>query len=165
MTLPEWNIMEEVRVCAECAIRLNIWNTIKEVVVIRPPGCTAGSAPQSNVCLPVGTTGSPVIQIWNVEEHGRRLYRSLIYCSDWRFSFRDMPAFHPETEPWNAPLRFSCLQVSPPLFISVAFHPFVFSFSCSLIAVFLSLFFHRVPLVLFSGSFSFLFSISFCITL
>ena len=85
--IPEFGHNEAVRVCDECFVKLHEWRSIKEVVVFRKAG---------------------VVAIFNVVEHGRRWYRTLVWCSDSRWSLTDLPSIYPEDRSWMEMDRYAC---------------------------------------------------------
>ena len=73
-------------------------HTLKEILVLRDPAC---------------------VLIFNVVEHGRRWYRSLVFCSHRSCSLADLPLTSPigDALPVSAPLELPCgdaMLLSPP---------------------------------------------------
>ena len=84
--LPDFGIAEPVRVCDPCFVKLHEFKSLKEVVVFRQ---------------------QKVVHIYNVVEHGRRFYRSLVWSSDARHTLHDMLPVHPYDVSWSVMDRYS----------------------------------------------------------
>jgi hypothetical protein len=54
------------------------------------------------------------VHYYRVVEHGRQLYRTLIFSSDWRYSLHDMPWIHSLTKPTEVLDRYCAAEGSPP---------------------------------------------------
>lgn len=64
------NSNEEIRLCPKCKATETSRKYMREVVVLRK---------------------YKTVHYYRVMEHGRQLYRTLIFSSDWRYSLWDMP--------------------------------------------------------------------------
>ena len=78
--------------CDDCERKLTEFKSLKEVVVFRR---------------------QQVVHIYNVIEHGRRYYRSLVYTSDSRWALADLIPVHPPNASWAVYDRWAAAQTHP----------------------------------------------------
>ncbi len=85
--LPEYGFHNDPqRVCDACFVKLNEYKTLKEIIVYRK---------------------AKVVQVWNIEEHGRRYFRYCVFTTDTKWCLTDMKPTHADTATWTAFHRFS----------------------------------------------------------